>query len=100
MDLSKEIREAVKTGKVIFGSDKSIKAIKQGHAKLVIISSTAPQGVKADLERYTKLANIPLRIFKGDSSELGLACGKPFLVSALAVLDPGTSDIMNLEGDG
>lgn len=100
MDLSKEIREAVKTGKVIFGSDKSIKAVKQGHAKLVIISSTVPEEIRADVERYAKMANIPVRIFKGDSSELGLACGKPFLVSTIAILDPGTSGIMNFEGDG
>ncbi|HIH03297.1 MAG TPA: 50S ribosomal protein L30e, partial [Methanoregulaceae archaeon] len=33
----------------------------------------------------------------GSSVQLGKACGKPHMVSALAVVDPGESDITSLK---
>lgn len=96
MDVNKEIRLAVTTGKVLLGSDKSIKAIKLAHAKLAILASNCPDTVRADVEHYAKLANIPVYLYPGGSEELGLACGKPFLVAAMVVLDPGNSSILNI----
>ncbi|MDH5442729.1 MAG: 50S ribosomal protein L30e [Candidatus Hadarchaeaceae archaeon] len=96
MDVSKEIRQAVDTGNVILGTDKSRKVLKIGQAKLVIVSSNCRSEVLEDIRRYSGLANIPVHIFAGDSAELGLACGKPFLVSVLAVLEPGVSNILSL----
>lgn len=96
MDVSKEIRQAVDTGKVILGTDKSRKALKLGQAKLVITASNCQSEVLEDIKHYAGLANIPVHIFAGDSAELGLACGKPFLVSVLAILEPGSSNILSL----
>lgn len=98
MDLNREIRQAVTTGKVILGSEKSLKALKLGHAKLLILASNCPEIVRADAEHYAKIANIPIHIYPGDSSELGLACGRPFLVSVMAVLEPGSSNILSFRG--
>lgn len=96
MDVSKEIRQAVDTSKVILGTDKSRKALKLGQAKLVITASNCQSEVLEDIKHYAGLANIPVHIFAGDSAELGLACGKPFLVSVLAILEPGSSNILSL----
>lgn len=96
MDVSKEIRQAVDTGKVTLGTDKSRKALKLGQAKLVITASNCQSEVLEDIKHYAGLANIPVHIFAGDSAELGLACGKPFLVSVLALLEPGSSNILSL----
>lgn len=98
MDVSKEIRQAVDTGKVILGADKSRKVLKLGQAKLVIVASNCQSEVLEDIKRYSGLANTPIHIFVGGSAELGLACGKPFLVSVLAVLEPGGSNILSLGG--
>ncbi len=96
--MSREIRLAVTTGKVLLGSDKSIKAVKLARAKLVILASNCPDTVRSDMEHYAKLANIPIYFYPGDSSELGLACGKPFLVATMAVIDPGNSSILSIRG--
>lgn len=96
MEVSKEIRQAITTGKVAIGADKSLKTLKRGQAKLVILASNCKPELRADLEHYAKLANVTVYNFNGDSEELGLACGKPFLVSALAVLDGGSSNILSL----
>ena len=86
------------TGKVIFGKDKSLRALKLGHAKLVIAASNCRPEVLADVKRYARLAGVPVHIFDGDSVELGLVCGETFLVNVLAILEPGTSSILSLGG--
>ena len=98
MDINREIRQAVDTGKVILGSDKSVKSVKLGQAKLVILASNCPDAVRSDMEHYAKLANVPICFYEGDSTALGLACGKPFLVSVMAVLEPGISGVLGLGG--
>ena len=99
MDLNREIRQAVTTGKVILGSDKGLKSLKLGQAKLVILAVKCNEIVRADVEQYAKLAGIPIHIYPGDSTELGLACGKPFLVNVMTVVDPGSSNILNIGGN-
>jgi large subunit ribosomal protein L30e len=96
VEVNKEIRQAVTTGKVAIGADKSLKTLKRGQAKLVIVASNCKPELRADLEHYAKLANVPVYNFGGDSRELGLACGKPFLVSVLGVVEGGNSNILGL----
>lgn len=99
MDLNREIRQAITTGKVILGSDKGIKNLKLGQAKLVILALHCDDDVREDVEHYAKMAGIPIHTYPGDSTELGLACGKPFLVNVMTVIDPGSSSILNIGGN-
>lgn len=96
--MDRELRQAVGTGKVILGSDKTVKAVKLGEAKLAILASNCQPDLREDVERYAGLADVPVHIYQGDSTDLGLACGKPFLVSAIAIIDPGSSDVLGLGG--
>jgi len=98
MEVSRKVAQAMATGKVIMGTDKSLKALKKGQAKLVIVSSNCARDKLEDVKYYSKLANIQLHVFNGDSTSLGLACGKPFSVDMLAVLDQGSSNILSIEG--
>jgi len=63
---------------------------------LTILSSTCPDEVEEEIRRYAEEENVPLYFYPGDSEELGLALGKPFLVSVLAVIDPGDSRVLEL----
>ncbi len=94
MDLDKAITAAVKTGKVLFGANSAIQSAKTGKAKMIVIASNCPQKIREDLEYYCKLSKIPLLVYEGTSFDLGVACGKPFIVSALTIREPGTSDIL------
>ncbi|MEW6222433.1 MAG: 50S ribosomal protein L30e [Candidatus Hadarchaeota archaeon] len=95
MDVSKEIGQAISTGEVAVGIKKSTKALKRGSAKLVIFGSNCPENALADIRHYAKIAGVPVHAFSGDSGELGLACGKPFTVNAIAIIDPGSSSILS-----
>jgi len=43
-----------------------------------------------------KEIDIPVYVYEGSSVQLGKACGMPYVVSALAVVEPGESDILNV----
>ena len=94
MDFTKSLRMAVDSGKVAFGRDSVKKICLNGGAKLVVIAKNCPPEVKSDVERFCALSEIKLVTFEGSSLNLGVACGKPFPVSALAVMEEGNSDIL------
>lgn len=98
MEVSKEIGQAVATGKVVIGAAQSIKILKRGQAKLVIAASNCEPNTLEDIKHYAALANVFVKIFGGTSEDLGLACRKPFLVSVLVVVEPGSSNILSVGG--
>lgn len=98
IDVNKAIATTVKTGKVFFGAKNTIKTAKLGRAKLMIVAANCPEKIRKEIEYYCKLSKIPMIVYNGTSIDLGAACGKPFMVSALTVRTPGDSDILKLAG--
>ena len=95
MDLNKSLRLAIETGKESVGANHSSKAITSGSAKLVILSSNCPEETVA----VAKNGDTPVYSFSENNAVLGAACGKPFPVSIIAILDGGKSDILNLKAN-
>lgn len=95
MDFNVSLRRAMKTGTVFLGQNNTEKCILNGKAKLVIVANNCPQSFK---QFVSAKKDLPLYVFEGTSMQLGRACGKPFLVSAMAIIEPGDSDILNLKG--
>ncbi len=89
IDIGRALRTAITTGNVRFGMEQTKKAIEAGEAKLVIISDNCPE------ESTKRAEGVRVVKFSGNNMELGAACGKPFSISALAVLDPGESNILS-----
>jgi large subunit ribosomal protein L30e len=96
MDLNLALKRIIETGKVDFGSEKTVKNIMSGDAKLVVIASNCPKPIREEVERYAKIENIPVIKYSGTALQLGEACGKPFLIAALTVLNPGSVSIGEL----
>ena len=88
IDVARALKVAVDTGNVEFGLRSVRIAAKAGKARLVVVAANCPED----------LAGIGAKVFRfsGTNAELGTACGKPFSVSALAVLDPGDSNILSV----
>ena len=87
IDVARALKVAVDTGEVRFGLRTVRQTAKAGKARLVVVASNCPEDVAG-------LGPKVLR-FGGTNAELGAACGKPFSVSALAVVDPGDSNILS-----
>ncbi|OAA54787.1 60S ribosomal protein [Niveomyces insectorum RCEF 264] len=84
----------MKSGKVTMGYKSTLKSLRSGKAKLVLISSNTSPLRKSELEYYSMLSKTSVHHFSGNNIELGTACGKMFRCSTMAVLDPGDSDIL------
>ena len=96
IDVNKAITTTAKTGKIQLGANSALKSAKTRKAKLIIVASNCPQRIREDIEYYCKLSKIPVSIYKGNSSELGAVCGKPFAVCALSIREPGESNILKI----
>jgi large subunit ribosomal protein L30e len=89
IDMSKVLRSALSTGKVVVGIKQTREAVKNGTAQVVIVSSDCVE------QSLKELKGIPLMKYPGMGVDLGVACGKPFPISALAVLESGDSEILS-----
>jgi large subunit ribosomal protein L30e len=99
MDANTEIRRAVDTGKVTFGTKESEYSLKLGEGQILILSQNTPLLTIEKLTHLAALSNVPVYRFAGNGLELGSVCGKPFVISSLLVLDQGkskASEIRNL----
>ncbi|THV82816.1 hypothetical protein D6D27_08316 [Aureobasidium pullulans] len=84
----------MKSGKVTLGYKSTIKAIRSGKAKLIIIAGNTPPLRKSELEYYSMLGKTAVHHFNGNNIELGTAAGKLFRCSTMAIIDAGDSDIL------
>jgi large subunit ribosomal protein L30e len=94
--MDNELRLALSTGKVQVGSKVAVRELRRGRAKLAIVSSNCPRDAWETINTYGKLAEIPVMEHAKDSVDLGTLCGKPFPVSAMVILEPGDSKILEL----
>ncbi len=92
IDIAKSLRTAIKDGKVTIGAKETLKALHSGDGQLIILASNCPEKFKQAIEQ----SDIPTVEVEFSSVELGSLSGKPFTISALSVIDPGSSDILEL----
>lgn len=78
---------AVRAGKAVSGQFCVERSIRQGRAKLVIVSEDASENSRKSFHDICTYHKVPLYIF-GNSEELGRAMGKEFRISA-AIEDEG-----------
>lgn len=94
MDLAHALKVALQTGKVRIGLAESKAAAEGKHAKLLIVAKSCPDST---LTEKRAVGKVPIYHYDGDAVELGAACGKPFPISVLAIVEPGSSAILSLE---
>jgi len=92
LDIAKSLRAAIRDGTVAIGAKNTLKSIQKGDTQLVILASNCPQRFRDPILSST----VPRTNLEVNSVELGSVCGKPFTISALSIVDPGSSDILSL----
>merc|ERR1712227_563043 len=84
----------MKSGKALLGYKTTLKSLRQGKAKLILISSNCPPLRKSEIEYYAMLAKTTVHHYSGNNIALGTACGKMYRTSVLSITDIGDSDIL------
>ena len=92
IDIAKSLRTIIRDGNVSIGARNAFKSVQRGQAQLILLASNCPKKFRDEI----RLSSIPAVDLGVNSVELGSMCGKPFTISVLAVIDPGSSDIMSL----
>ncbi len=94
MDVQRSLRTVIATGTALIGADQTLKAVRAGEAKLVVLANNSP--AQEEIRAAADEKSVPVHDFAGLGTQLGPACGKPFAISALAIVDAGESDILGL----
>ncbi len=94
IEIGRELKKSIKTGKVIIGSRRTKKAVEKEEAKLVILSSNCPEEIRKGMKKA--FDDEIVFEYPGSSLSLGIACGKPFPIASLCIIDPGESEILKV----
>jgi len=89
LDMVRALKTAAATGDVRFGLAETKKCVKKGEARLVVVANNCPE------KPVVSGPSPKVVVFGGTNVELGAACGKPFPISALAIVSPGESNILS-----
>ncbi len=100
MDFIRELRRAMDTGNVVFGSDRALKGLQDNEAKMIILASNCPESIYEDIVENINSSDALIYEYEGTNSELGENLGKPFSVATIMIKDPGDSNIINFAEGG
>lgn len=96
MDFNLSLKRAMKTGNVVLGQNSVEKIVAENKAQLVIVAKNAPAKVR---ETLASANGVHVYEFNGSSRQLGKECGRDHMVSVLAVIEAGESDILTLKSE-
>ncbi|KAI4574361.1 hypothetical protein MJT46_003640 [Ovis ammon polii x Ovis aries] len=80
--INSRLQLVMKSGKDVLGYKQTLKMIRQGKAKLVILANNCPALRKSKIEYYAMLAKTGVHHYSGNNIELGTACGKYYRAGA------------------
>lgn len=80
-----EIKKALKTKKVILGSEMTLKGLKQAKIQKIYLASNCPATQKRDITHLSKLSKVEIVELKQPNDELGTLCKKPFAISVISI---------------
>jgi len=83
---SAQIKKIMKEEDVVIGTERTMKKLKLGKVKKVLMSSNVPENVEKSVDRYTSLSGTEAVKLKYPNDELGVICRKPFSISIFGIL--------------
>lgn len=84
----------MKSGKVSLGYKSTLKQLRNGKAKAILVANNCPPLRRSEIEYFAMLTKTTLHHFSGNNKALGIACGKFFDVCVLSVTESGDSDLI------
>lgn len=93
-NINSRLALVMKSGKYTLGYKTTLKTLRSGKGKLVIIANNCPAIRKSEIEYYAMLSKTGVHHYHGNNVDLGTACGKLHRVGVLTVTDAGDSDII------
>ncbi len=81
-----ELKKWTTEKKVVLGTLRTLKLLKQGKIAKLFVSKNIPLTVKKDLQRNAKASKAEVLELDITNEQIGLALKKPFMISVIGVL--------------
>jgi len=81
---AEEIRKLLKEEKLVIGTEKTIKSLKEDKVLRVFISKNCPSYVKQEI--VSNLSKAELVELEQNNQQLGTICKKPYSISVMSLL--------------
>jgi large subunit ribosomal protein L30e len=94
MDIARQLKQGIISGKIVFGQRQTASQCSKGDARMVLVAANCPESFIDELR--TSHPSVPVHQVTMVNRQLGAACGKPFPVSSLCIIDQGQSDLLQL----
>ena len=94
MDIARQLKQGINTGNIVFGQRQTSSECSKGGAKMVLVAANCPESFIDELRNSHP--SVPVHQVTLVNRQLGAACGKPFPVSSLCIIDAGQSDLLQL----
>lgn len=78
-----EIRKLLGSDKLIIGTDRCMKLLREGQLKKVMLANNAPVSTVEDVQRFGE--GVEVIVLDVPNEELGVFCKKPFNISILGI---------------
>ena len=93
-NLNSKLALVIKSGKYTLGYKSTLKQMRSGKSKLVLIAGNCPPLRRSELEYYAMLSKTPVHLYAGSNVTLGTAAGKLFRVGVMSIENAGDSDLL------
>ena len=80
-----ELKKVVVGKNVVFGTERTVKLLRQGKVKRVFMASNCSPEAKGNIAQYCKGGDVDCVELPQNNEELGALCKKPFAISVVAV---------------
>ncbi|XP_019319349.2 60S ribosomal protein L30-like [Panthera pardus] len=92
--INPRLQLVMKSRKCALGYKQTLKMIRHGKVKLILLANNCPGLRKSEIEYCTMLAKSGVHHYSGNKIELGTTCGRYYRVCTQVVIDPGDSNVM------
>ncbi len=92
-DVEANLKIVAKTGKVVYGSHNVERILRSRKVKAVLFARNTTQNIEDKIKPLAVKKKVPTLKSNRYSNELGELCGRPHIVSTLAILDFGVAQI-------
>lgn len=81
-----EIKKNLKTDKLVYGTERTLKLLKASALGRVFLSANVPEDVEKDFRYYCDLVKVPVEKLSLDNEKLGIFCKKQYFISVIGLL--------------
>lgn len=81
-----DIQKLVKEKRLVFGTNKVLKGLKQGKFESILTSKNTPEDVMDSIKQYSKIGKVEMIALPYTNEELGVVCKQSFSISVIGML--------------